>query len=119
MKKANYHLQQTLLNSIIHRKGPDVLQADLPPRHEYIFKVKLTAYQQEIYKKIIDAKRDKDDRNFTTFLLFSYFLAEKFNDYLFSLVDILKKICNHTDLIRDESTRSDLNEEYELLLLLR
>ena len=62
MKKANYHLQQTLLNTIVHRKGPDVLYADLPKKHEFIFKIKLTPYQKEMYKKVIDAKRDKDDR---------------------------------------------------------
>ncbi len=34
---------------------------------------------------------------------------------MFSLTDILRKICNHTDLIRNSVSRTDLSGEYSLL----
>jgi transcriptional regulator ATRX len=79
MKEATFKLQNRLLDKIVHRKGPDVLQAELPPKHEYVIKVRLTDYQSALYNSALEHARDDKVKG-------------RYNEYLFSLVDVLRKV---------------------------
>ena len=93
-------------------KGQELLSAVLPPKYEFIIKVAPTAFQRQLYEKELHVGRVEES-------------AARGN--LFALVDTLRKICNHTDLLLVPPSGSDqtvthdyrnlLPEDYERFLL--
>jgi transcriptional regulator ATRX len=48
--KRRAHVLHNLLSGCVQRKDYHVLAKHLPEKHEYIISVRLTSFQQELYK---------------------------------------------------------------------
>ena len=52
--KRRAHVLHNLLSGCVQRKDYHVLAKHLPEKHEYIISVRLTSFQQELYKVIFE-----------------------------------------------------------------
>jgi SNF2 family DNA or RNA helicase len=68
-----------VLKNKIHRKDLSVIQADLPPKTEFVIYVPLTALQRQLYAALVENADWKPRRN----------------GNLFKWINILRLICNH------------------------
>ncbi len=46
------HTLTLLLQNIVHRVSPHVLVHSLPPKHEFVFVIKLSKLQQQLYQSV-------------------------------------------------------------------
>jgi RAD54-like protein 2 len=55
LMRARAHVLHSLLEGFIQRRGPDVLQTDLPPKTETVLLLKLSTMQRQLYMKFLEA----------------------------------------------------------------
>jgi SNF2 family DNA or RNA helicase len=67
-----------LLDDKIHRKDLTVIQADLPPKTEFVVYVSLTPLQRQLYEALINNSEWKNNQR-----------------NLFKWINIFRLICNH------------------------
>ena len=104
------------------RRGHDVLQADLPPKTEYVILLKLTPYQRQLYMKFLEAVgvlTATTEKTFNPLRAFAICCKVKLdsstNDFLTFL---LEQIWNHADVlykfVRDRQDGADLDLDFDL-----
>lgn len=60
--KRRAHVLHNLLSGCVQRKDYQVLAKHLPDKHEYIISVRLTAFQQELYKFYLDNVSNRGEK---------------------------------------------------------
>ncbi|CAF3651610.1 unnamed protein product [Rotaria sordida] len=103
--RARAHVLHSLLEGFIQRRGHDVLQADLPPKTEYVMLLKLSSVQRQLYMKFLEAVgalSNSSERTLNPLRAFA----------------ICCKIWNHADVlykfVRDRQDGSDVDLDLEI-----
>eukprot|EP01012_Entosiphon_sulcatum_P023890 TRINITY_DN29029_c0_g1_i1.p1 TRINITY_DN29029_c0_g1~~TRINITY_DN29029_c0_g1_i1.p1 ORF type:complete len:1265 (-),score=190.91 TRINITY_DN29029_c0_g1_i1:11-3805(-) len=81
MKKRSYALTRQL-RPIVHRREVNILQRCLPPIREFAVYVDLSEFQKGIYASYLEWAKENDKNS------------------VLELSAVLRKICDHTDLVR-------------------
>lgn len=78
-----------LVNKYIIRRTNDILSKYLPVKYEHVVFCELSDFQKKLYQHLVQegAKKSSDD------------LLTKFSSQPLNAINILKKICNHPDLV--------------------
>lgn len=90
-------LKDLIAPYLLRRLKVDVAQ-DLPKKHEMVLFVKLTQYQQDMYERFLGSEDVSSILNGKRNLLMG--------------VDMLRKICNHPDLVDREALQKKSNYDY-------
>lgn len=97
--KCSKTLRDTIKPYMLRRIKADVANS-LPPKSEQVFFCKLTPRQETIYREALDTPEVKRAFNFGG-------IAESQRRALFSAIEMLRKVCNHPDLLYKRN-RSEL-----------
>ncbi|WAR25686.1 ARIP4-like protein [Mya arenaria] len=80
------HVLHSLLEGFVQRRGHTVLQAALPPKEEYVFKIRMSPIQQKLYDKFMESVTDSESNGWV-------------NNNPLKAFSVCCKIWNHPDIL--------------------